>query len=221
VIRAWRSVGVGQISRRLYRLGAVLGTAVGVVIGPSAALAAGPDAITLSNTAMPSTIMIRASESPEVFATVYGQVSWLRKRPVQSVSPLTDQLGPQYTVVGLVRGEPTWRYQLYPLADGGPRAFRPAAQPRGRVTAGWFYGRLNMPDALRSAGAPLAGRTAPLTGGIGGGGGESSEETSIRPAEEISKILTVWRAVVLLNGAVVFTLALGLAGIARLTRRRA
>jgi hypothetical protein len=44
---------------------------------------------------------------------------------------------------------------MYPLAPGGPRAHRPAAQPQGKVGEAWFYASVAMPDTLSAAGVPL------------------------------------------------------------------
>jgi hypothetical protein len=95
--------------------------------------------------------------------------------------------------------------------------FRPASQPARRTTAAWFYGRLSMPDTLRRAGAPLDGIVSVSTGGIGGG---QIADKPFDPTGDLASMLAEWRQFLLLNGAVVVVIALGLAGVALLVRRR-
>jgi hypothetical protein len=80
--------------------------------------------------------------------------------------PNVSNFGPKYTVTVFAKGVAIQTYELYPEATGGPRAHRPAAQPRGKVTEAWFYAPVSMPDALRTAGVPLA---EPAVSGQAGG----------------------------------------------------
>lgn len=92
---------------------------------------------------------------PELFSELLAQVAWLANRPGDAPAPPVEALGPGYRLVVSVDGTPHQTYDLYPLAVGGPRVFRPAAQPNRPVAAAWFYGRLSMPDVLARAGVPL------------------------------------------------------------------
>ena len=77
-----------------------------------------------------------------------------------------------------------------------------------------------MSETLRAAGVPLPGKPESLHGGIGGGERVFDEDT-LNPGRDLDKLLTDLREVLLLNGAVVLVITLGLAGISLLVRRRA
>jgi hypothetical protein len=117
------------------------------------------------------------------------------------------------------KNAPQQTYEVYPDAKGGPRAYRPAKQPTGRVTAGWFYGRLSMSETLRESGVPLRDGVELLTGGIGGGGRVSTPEV-VDYGSDVNAFVGELRQLVLLNGAVVLTIAIGLAGMSYLIRRK-
>jgi hypothetical protein len=209
---------VGGVTRRLMVRGMLAAVVVGPLAVMSAAHAAGPDGVTITGKGLGAPLTLDVGTDPELFASVLSQVSWFATRPGQGHAPKADRLGPKYTVVVLVKGVAKQTYDVYPLAAGGPRAYRPAKQPDGRKTAaGWFYGRLNMPDALRAAGVPLADTPDVLTGGVGGGVDAPAQPP---PLADVDTVLGQWRQVLLLNGAVVLVIALGLAGIALLIRRK-
>lgn len=213
---------VRQLTRRLLRGVALLCAIVGVsvsVAGAAAAAAAGPDAITISGPGIAQLLTVRAAEQPEHFAALLGEVGWLPTGSGLSRTPNAGKLGDKYVLTVLTRNKPTRRYELYPLAGGGPRVFRPASQPdKHPTTAAWFYGRLSLPDSLRNAGVPLAGPVSTVTtGGIGGG---EAADKPFDPNADITSLLTEWRQFLLLNGAVVVVIALGLAGTSLLVRRR-
>ena len=65
------------------------------------------------------------------------------------------KLGPKYTLTVFINNAAAQVYELYPLAPGGPRAHRPAAQPKGSAQNAWFYASVAMPDALAAAGVTL------------------------------------------------------------------
>lgn len=181
--------------------------------------AAAPSAITIAGAGLAQPLILRAEAEPELFAAVLEQVSWLTGAG-QASAPKAGELGPRYTLVVLVKETAKHTYVLYPLAVGGPRAFRPAKQPDQRkTTPGWFYGRLNMSETLRAAGVPLPERPDAVKGGIGGGERTIPQDT-LNPGEDIEKLLRDLREVMLLNAAVVLVITLGLAGIALLVRRR-
>lgn len=229
---------VRQLARRLLRggAGAATVTMLGLVVatpgaahaagrgaahpaGRGATHAAGPNAISISGPGLEKALMLRASAQPEAFAAVLSEVGWLSSGSGMTKSPDAGKLGDKYTLTVLTGDKPTQRYELYPLAAGGPRVFRPAKQPgKHRTTAAWFYGRLSLPDSLRSAGVPLAGSASSVTtGGIGGG---ETADKPFDPGADLTSVLAQWRRFVFLNGAVVVVIVLGLAGVSWLVRRR-
>lgn len=213
---------VARVSRRRFMSGALLLAVVAPLLAPSPALAAParPDSITIEGEELDGAITVNAKTSPELFEVLLSQVNWLAATKGQTTSPKADKLGSKYTVVVRVGDQPKQTYDLYPLAAGGPRAFRPAKQPdKSKTTNAWFYGRLNMSETLRAAGVPLPERPETLHGGIGGGERVFDEDT-LNPGRDLDKLLTDLREVLLLNGAVVLVITLGLAGISLLVRRR-
>lgn len=211
---------VAALARRI-----VLGAALLGVLGLSAAPASAapessqPNTLTISGEGLVEPVVLDAESEPELFAAVLDQVSWLRGRG-HPAPPKDEDLGPKYTVVLLRDDVAIETYDLYPLAPGGPRAYRPAEQPDDRKTsAAWFFGRLNMPETLRAAGAPLPARQDVL------GSDYRRSERVITDGifgadEKLDGIITDLQRVVLLDAAVVLAIAVGLAGISLLVRRR-
>lgn len=213
---------VARVSRRWFMSGAVLVAVAAPLLAPSPALAAPPkpDLITVAGEGLDEAIAVRAKAGPELFEAMLSQVNWLANAKGQTGSPKAGKLGPKYTVVVHIGDQAKQTYDLYPLAAGGPRAFRPSKQPdKRRTTSAWFYGRLNMSETLRAAGVPLPEKQESLHGGIGGGERVFDEDT-LNPGRDLDKLLADLREVLLLNGAVVLVITLGLAGISLLVRRR-
>lgn len=216
-----------MVRRTLTRLGAMVTAsvvAVAVVIGVTpAAHAAGkpvrPTAAQLTGKGITAPVVVREQDEPKLFQMLYDEVSWLATEIPQSAGPKAAELGPKYTMTLLVKDAPHQVYDLYPLAAGGPRAFRPAKQPSGKKAAGWFYGRLSMSESLRLGGAPLEAKPDVVHGGIGGGIGQSLE-TEYDPVASMDEVFTEVRRLYLLNGAVLVVILVGLAGMAYLIRRR-
>jgi hypothetical protein len=228
-----RQVLCRQVQARWRLLsGCVLGAALALILGvlpisgplaaagPIQAHAAGPTAITVDGPGLSKTLVVRATEHPDQFSTLLDEVGWLYSGSGQSAEPTADQLGAKFTVTVYSGQAPTQQYEVYPLASGGPRAFRPASQPNGRQTgAAWFYARLSMPDSMRSAGVPIdGGALNVLNGGIGGGG-SAATDPSPSQGTTLHSLVGQWRQFVLLNGAVVVVITIGLAGISLLIRR--
>jgi hypothetical protein len=208
-----------MMSRRALVSGLLL-AAVAVPLAAAPASAAAFTAVSIQGEGVPDGLDVRDDADPELFAAMLGQVSWLSSRPGQTTAPAKSKLGPKYTVVVFTKDVAKQTYDLYPLAAGGPRVFRPAKQPdRRATTSAWFYGRLNMSETLRIAGVPLPVRADALSGGIGGGDGEVTDD-SLAEAEDIQVVFAEWRRLFLLNGAVVLLIAAGLAGFALLIRTR-
>ncbi len=169
--------------------------------------------ITITGDLLPSPLTLRSDQHTKQFNAMIIEVDWLASRPGVTKSPAADKLGPKFTVVTALNGTDKQTYDIYPQAVGGPRVFRPAAQPdKRKVTAGWFNGRLTMENSLRQAGVPL-GTADPAQGGGGGGGLPASGEP------DIQAMVGDWQRFVGLNGAVVVVIALGVFAIAYAFRR--
>jgi hypothetical protein len=211
---------VHRMTRRLVVCCALL-AAVAVPLAAAPASAAGPTTITIEGPGLDGPITVRTAEQPELFAALWSQVGWLSSRPGEATAPKANRKGPKYTVVVFVKDSARQTYDLYPLAVGGPRAFRPAKQPDLRnTTSAWFFGRLDMAGPLRAAGVPLPARPDVATGGIGGGSGRVGEEATYSPVDDVHLVLGQWRQVYLLNAAVLVAITLGLAGFSLLIRRK-
>lgn len=150
---------------------------IAVVALPSVATAAdgttavadGPTAVAVHGPGLAEGLIVRVTERPDRFEALLSEVDWLATRPGNAPNPDPASLGPKYQLVVLIDEVPDQTYDIYPLARGGPRVFRPAEQPKRTVAAAWFYGRVSMPDTLRDAGVPLAAPTSDPSGGEGGG----------------------------------------------------
>ncbi|MDP9791743.1 hypothetical protein J2S43_000255 [Catenuloplanes nepalensis] len=192
-----------------------------LLVGPGPALAddAKPTAVILSGDDLEDSVEITEEDGDELFSAMLSQVSWLTGESGRAAVPDRSKLGPKYTVVIRYGDKDRYSYDLYPLAEGGPRAFRPGEQPDGRATEAWFFGRLNMPNALRLAGAPLPETTDVMTGGIGGGE-RINEQQAVDPAGDLFAGMGGLRGMLAVNAGVLLLITGGLAGIAFLARRR-
>lgn len=180
-----------------------------------------PTTVTIAGKGITGKITVQSADQPGIFNQLLSEVDWLATTKPQTTAPKANKLGAKYTLTILIKDKATYSYDLYPEASGGPRAFRPGKQPNGKkVAAGWFYGRLTMSESLRISGVPLTEKADVVTAGIGGGlGAEPINDTS-DPAAGINDFLSQLRQLFLLNGAVVVTILLGLAGISFLIRRK-
>jgi hypothetical protein len=209
---------------RFTAVGAALVAALAMALGATPAMAQAapkrpaPTAIRIVNADLKDKIVVSRQTQSELFQRMLSEVSWLANATPQTTAPAAKALGPKYTVTVLAKSAPQQVYDLYPMATGGPRAHRPARQPSGRKTDGWFYGRLTMSESLRLSGAPLKAKPDVVTGGIGGGVGV--DVTEIDPIAEMNDFFGQMRQLFLLNGAVLVVILFGLAGIAFMIRRR-
>ncbi|MFC4150527.1 hypothetical protein ACFO0M_30100 [Micromonospora mangrovi] len=218
--------------RRVKRLvaavtGALIATACSLaLVGAAPARAAGstapkppPAGVDITGDRLGQPLRLRPDTHPAEVVAVIDQVSWLGSTGQQR-GPAADSLGPKYTIVVLAGDAPRSTYDLYPLAKGGPRVYRPARQPGAtRAKAGWFFGRLNMSETLRTAGVPLERQFDTVTGGVGGGERVIPED-SLDPARDIDEVLGELQRLLLLNVGVMLVITFGLAGIALLIRHR-
>ena len=196
------------------------------LVGTEAARAAAPTApkpppagVDITGDQLTQPLRLRADTQHAEVVAVIDQVSWLGRTGLQR-GPAAQDLGPKYTVVVLLGDSPKQTFDLYPLAKGGPRVYRPAKQPTpSKTKAGWFLGRLNMSETLRSVGVPLERQFDTISGGIGGGERVIPEE-SLDPVQGIDDALAELQRLLLLNVGVVLFITVGLAGIALLVRRR-
>lgn len=215
---------VTTLTRRALVGGALL-TAIALPLTAvsSPASAASFTSVTVQGEGLTAPLSVRADADPELFSAVISQVTWMATRSGQTTRPKADRLGPKYTVLVYLKEAAKQRYELYPLAKGGPRAYRPAKQPGSKAaTPAWFFGRLNMSETLRLAGVPLPARADALSSGVGGGiaGGaeDSVDDAAFAPMEEVSAAFSEWRRLIALNGAIALLIAAGLAGFALLIR---
>jgi hypothetical protein len=212
---------VRGVSRRLL-VGAAFAFVAGGLVAATPAVAAPapkPTAIVITGKGIAEPITVTAEDAPDLFAAVHSEVTFLSGGG-QIAAPKTERLGPKYTVVVHYDGKARYGYDLYPLARGGAKAFRPAVQPdKRKSTAAWFLGRLGMSETLRAAGVPLPERPDVMSGGIGGGERAIPDDT-LDAGRDLDLLLTDLREVLLLNAAVVVIITAGLAGIALLVRRR-
>lgn len=196
------------------------------LVGTEAARAAAPAApkpppagVDITGDRLAQPLRLRADTQHAEVVAVIDQVSWLGRTGLQR-GPAAKDLGPKYTVVVLVGDVPKQTYDLYPLAKGGPRVYRPAKQPDlSKTRAGWFLGRLNMSETLRSVGVPLERQFDTVSGGVGGGERVIPED-SLNPVQDIDEAMAELQRLLLLNVGVVLVITVGLAGIALLVRRR-
>lgn len=210
---------VGRMAHRLVAGGilAMLGAITGAIVAV-AGHANGPNLITISGDGLSEPIEVAIDQQPELFAALHNEVSWLVGHSSQGGKPEDQEtLGPVYELTVHLDDKPRHRFKLYPLADGGPRAHRPAKQPNDReVKSGWFYGRLSMPDTLAAAGVPVHGE--PDTGGVGGGA--TTPESSASPTSSaLSQMVDDWWTGMRIAGAVTGAIVIGVAVTAFAIRR--
>ncbi|RGC65031.1 hypothetical protein C5N14_30750 [Micromonospora sp. MW-13] len=180
-----------------------------------------PAGVDITGDRLAEPLRLRAATDPAAVVAVIDQVSWLGRTGAPS-GPAAKDLGPKYTVVVLSGDVATQTYDLYPLAKGGPRVYRPAKQPdvSRKAKAGWFLGRLSMSETLRTAGVPLERQFDTVGGGGVGGGERVIPDESLNPARDFDEALGELQRLLLLNVGVILVITLGLAGIALLIRRR-
>jgi hypothetical protein len=210
---------------RLLTLAGPLVATVGLVLLPAAAFAApaptpSPSApppvhtVQITGSSLASPITISSDRDAARHEALASELSFFANQAGTTVALPPEKLGPKFTVVLSTDGKPTQQYDLYPLATGGPRAYRPAEQPDKRqVGEAWFYGRISMPTALQAAGVPLQGVPADL----GGGGGGAAPPTD---SPDIGRMLGDWRNFMGLNIAVIIVVAAGVFALAYVLRRQ-
>ena len=215
----------GAITRLMSAAGA-MATVVVLAFGSAPAAAAAPKppakptSIQIEGKGITETVVIQQTEQPRLFDNLLSEVNWMAAAKPLTAAPPAAKLGPKYTLTVMLKTVPTQVYDLYPLAAGGPRAHRPANQPGGKKADGWFYGRLSLRETLRVSGVPLEAKADVVGGGIGGGVGQDLKPEDVNPIKSVNDFLVQMRELLLLNGAVLIVIMVGLAGIAFLVRRK-
>ncbi|HEY8453478.1 MAG: hypothetical protein FWJ70_06760 [Micromonosporaceae bacterium] len=189
--------------------------AVGLLTGaPAAAQDDRVERVTITGEDLPDPLVVEAVDDPQLCLALYHEISWLTGATGDAEAP-EIALGPAYTIEVVIEGEPRHRYVLYPLAEGGPRVYRPAEQPGERTASeGWFVGRLGMPETLLAAGVNLPGVRSRLGGG---GGGEHSSRVDDPMARTP---VDTWLEGMLLATGVALSITAGLGAVAYLLRRK-
>jgi hypothetical protein len=134
------------------------GVAVVAALGLAAPARAadGPTAVEITGPGLDAPITLRDTVVPDLFNRLLHQVSWMAGRAGEQMRPDPATLGPKYVLTVLSNDKPVQTYDVYPGATGGPKAFRPAAQPQGKSTDAWFYVSMSVPELLHASGVPLA-----------------------------------------------------------------
>ncbi|HEX6497863.1 MAG TPA: hypothetical protein VF054_02395 [Micromonosporaceae bacterium] len=139
------------MSRLPARLGVVVaGALLGLVVGTGPALASQtPTAVTLAGPDLAGPLTFTANGDRDEFDTLMLEVGWMSGRTGDPITPDPAALGPKYEVTVLAGDQPVARYELYPMASGGPKAYRPAdRRPGASTTDGWFYAPVTLPQVL-------------------------------------------------------------------------
>ncbi|GIH17016.1 hypothetical protein [Rugosimonospora africana] len=129
--------------------------AIGVGLPTGAWAADQPNSLAIGGPGLKKPITVRAAGQQDLFNTLMRQVSWMAGQQGDPINPDPAKLGAKYTLTVFVNNAAAQVYELYPQAPGGPRAHRPAAQPKGSARNAWFYASVAMPDALAAAGVTL------------------------------------------------------------------
>jgi hypothetical protein len=191
------------------------------VLAPASVAAAAdtPTSLTIVGVGMTAPITIRSDAQQALFSSVLRQVSWMSGRSGDFAKPDLTGLGPKYTLTIFNRGVAAGIYELYPEAAGGPRAHRPARQPKGNTAEAWFYATVTLPSVLRTAGVPLAAPTA--TGQAGAYEEPQYQPDAITATSGFSfgKELGEARLALAATAAIALVVLLLLFGAAQLSRR--
>lgn len=215
---------------------ALLPTVAARADAPDAPDAPGPTAVSLTGPNINEALTVQAKDGERLFKELLSEVDWLWTRAANAPAPEAAALGPKFRLTVLIEDKPAQLYDIYPLAVGGPRVFRPADQPQGKVAEAWFYGRVSMPETLQNIGVPLVLPSGGNPGTAGGGGGTGTGVTGggvagpgvKQPGKadpqasgpSIGKVLSEWQRGVLLVGGGALVLLLMLGGVSLLIRRR-
>jgi hypothetical protein len=143
--------------------GLTLLVALGVAAPAHAADA--PTSLQIEGGDLSAPITVRDASQHDLFTRLLHQVSWMSGGAGDAMKPDPATLGSKYLLILYINDKPVQSYELYPQADGGPRAHRPTDQPQGKGGGeAWFYVSISIPELLRAAGVPLGTSTGGGTG---------------------------------------------------------
>lgn len=194
---------------RRFAVGAIALLGLMLLPAPVAAWAQAPSAVTITGPGIDGILTVSSEHQQEQLQALLGLVSWMADAPGDPMSPDPGSLGDRYTLTLLTADTPVTRIDLYPHAQGGPRAYRPSQQPDGRsVAEAWFYASVMTATSLAAAGVPVNGvavdsLTTPL------------DVHPIPPSVAWHRAMSLFQRDFLLSVGVGILMALVLAGIAR------
>jgi len=208
--------------RQLARRGGALAVTVLAALlallgaGSPASAASGPTLITIAGDSLRTPIALHSDGQADLFNALLRQLSWMQGAAGTPMKVDQGTLGHKFTVTVAAAGSPVQVYDIYPEATGGPRAFRPAAQPQGKSSDAWFYAAVSLPSVLRAAGVPLSDT------GIAGPDHENYGSTVTTESVSLNarSLLTQLRTVVLTSVGTSVGALLLLFGAARFSRAR-
>jgi len=119
-----------------------------------------PTAISVEGPGLSAPVTVRAGNQADLFNRLLHQVGWMASRGGDPMKPDPATLGPRFLLTVWAGDKAVQRYELYPQAAGGPKAHRPADQPRGKTGDAWFYISISVPELLHAAGVPLVDPSA-------------------------------------------------------------
>ncbi len=211
----------GWLLRRAGAAVLALGTVLAALLltGAPAAAANAPTLITITGTNVGIPVMVHSDTQADLFNELLKQLSWMQGATGTPMQVKQETLGTKYTATISAGGDAVQVYDLYPEAVGGPRAFRPAAQPTGKSSDGWFYASVSLPDVLHAAGVSIANSDTQIglqqAGLEGVDIGTTTQATSLRvnlrgelaqlKTAMLSSVATSFGALVLLFGAARFS----------------
>lgn len=177
--------------------------------------------IEISGEGLEAPVKITSDKDKQRFTAIMTELALLPTQPGVLASPPSERLGAKYTIVIYTDGKPTDTYDLYPQAAGGPRVFRPAAQPdQHPVSEGWFLGRLSLPTTLINVGVPLTGVVADPGVGVGRGGGGAEPVPTASELPDLAHVLGDWTKFTGLNSVLIVIVAMGIFVLAFVLRKQ-
>jgi hypothetical protein len=154
----------------------------------------GPTAMAIAGPGLSEPISLHNVSEPDLFNRLLHQVNWMAGRGGDPMKPDPATLGPKYVVTVLSQDKPVQTYEVYPRAKGGPKAYRPAAQPSGKTSEAWFYVSMSVPELLQAAGVPLTdGSGVDLQYQDPAGYIPAATNTDTRPLLSLKQILNAQR----------------------------
>jgi hypothetical protein len=183
-----------------------------------------PNSITIEGAGLAAPITVQDAAQGDLFSRLLHQVSWMAGRGGDPMKPDPAKLGPKYRLTVYADDKATQRYDLYPQAAGGPKAFRPADQPKGKGADAWFYVSLSVPELMHAAGVPLIDPGATDSSGAlvyrdPAGYIPAATNVDGHPLFSLGDVLHTQRRTLALWAGSAFAILLLVVGAARLSRR--